>query len=109
MLTPHGQELPSYVPNIVRSANFPPSIVTWTPSLPISTRFVVLSRNISLHKAHKIVQWGLVNFDACCLWVRHRTHLTDALDVTPEFLRSKHGDAGAFLLLTCISRVDLAV
>ncbi|KAG2352272.1 pyridoxal phosphate-dependent transferase [Suillus spraguei] len=37
--------------------------------------------------------WGLIHFDGSCLWVRHRTHLINALDVTPEFLRSKHGDA----------------
>ncbi|KAG0693790.1 pyridoxal phosphate-dependent transferase [Suillus ampliporus] len=42
-------------------------------------------------------KWGLINFDASCLWVRHRKHLTDALDVTPEFLRSKHGDAGTVI------------
>ena len=39
-------------------------------------------------------QWGLVNFDASTLWVRNRKHLTDALDITPEFLRTKEGDAG---------------
>lgn len=39
-------------------------------------------------------QWGLVNFDASTLWVRDRKHLTDALDITPEFLRTKEGDAG---------------
>ncbi|KAG9126716.1 hypothetical protein FRC07_002259 [Ceratobasidium sp. 392] len=37
-------------------------------------------------------KWGLVNFDCSTLWVRERTLLTDALDVTPEFLRTKHGD-----------------
>ena len=42
-------------------------------------------------------KWGLVNFDASTLWVKDRTHLTDALDVTPEFLRSKHGDAGTVI------------
>lgn len=42
-------------------------------------------------------KWGLINFDASCLWVRHRRHLTDALDITPEFLRSKHGDAGTVI------------
>lgn len=40
------------------------------------------------------LQWGLVNFDASMLWVRNRLHLTDALDVTPEFLRTKQHDAG---------------
>ncbi|KAI0922914.1 hypothetical protein AcW1_002567 [Taiwanofungus camphoratus] len=39
-------------------------------------------------------KWGLVNFDAALLWVRSRKDLTDALDVTPEFLRTKHSDAG---------------
>lgn len=40
------------------------------------------------------LQWGLVNFDASTLWVRNRKFLTDALDITPEFLRTKEGDAG---------------
>ncbi|RDB24903.1 Tyrosine decarboxylase 1 [Hypsizygus marmoreus] len=42
-------------------------------------------------------KWGLVNFDASTLWVRNRKHLTDALDVTPPFLRSTHGDAGTVI------------
>ncbi|KAG1727197.1 hypothetical protein EDD22DRAFT_1016813 [Suillus occidentalis] len=42
-------------------------------------------------------KWGLINFDAPCLWVRHRKHLADARDVTPEFERSKHGDAGTVI------------
>lgn len=39
-------------------------------------------------------KWGLVNFDCSAFWVRDRASLIDALDVTPEFLRTKHGDAG---------------
>ncbi|KAI9056450.1 aromatic-L-amino-acid decarboxylase [Trametes sanguinea] len=39
-------------------------------------------------------KWGLVNFDASMLWVKSRKNLTDALDVTPEFLRTKQHDAG---------------
>ncbi|KAI0822430.1 aromatic-L-amino-acid decarboxylase [Trametes gibbosa] len=39
-------------------------------------------------------KWGLVNFDASMLWVRDRPDLTNALDVTPEFLRTKQHDAG---------------
>ncbi|EGO00872.1 hypothetical protein SERLA73DRAFT_178838 [Serpula lacrymans var. lacrymans S7.3] len=42
-------------------------------------------------------KWGLTNFDASTLWVRDRKDLTDALDVTPEFLRTKHGDAGTVI------------
>ncbi|KAF8602719.1 hypothetical protein BDV93DRAFT_533368 [Ceratobasidium sp. AG-I] len=42
-------------------------------------------------------KWGLVNFDCSTLWVRERTLLTDALDVTPEFLRTKHGDTGTVI------------
>jgi len=36
----------------------------------------------------------LTNFDASTLWVRERRQLINALDVTPEFLRTKEGDAG---------------
>ena len=43
-----------------------------------------------------LCKWGLTNFDASTLWVRDRTNLTDALDITPEFLRTKHGDEGKF-------------
>ncbi|KAJ7076898.1 pyridoxal phosphate-dependent transferase [Mycena belliarum] len=39
-------------------------------------------------------KWGLVNFDASTLWVRDRKSLTSALDITPPFLRTAHGDAG---------------
>ena len=39
-------------------------------------------------------QWGLVNFDASGLWVRDRKQLTNALDVSPPFLRTKQGDIG---------------
>ncbi|KDQ18690.1 hypothetical protein BOTBODRAFT_185213 [Botryobasidium botryosum FD-172 SS1] len=42
-------------------------------------------------------KWGLVNFDASTLWVRERTDLTNALDLTPEYLRTKHGDSGAVI------------
>ncbi|TFK44455.1 pyridoxal phosphate-dependent transferase [Crucibulum laeve] len=42
-------------------------------------------------------KWGLVNFDASTLWVRDRKYLTEALDVTPSFLRTKHGDAGTVI------------
>ena len=39
-------------------------------------------------------KWGLVAFDCSALWVRDRRVLTNALDVTPAFLRTKHGDTG---------------
>ncbi|KAG9002953.1 hypothetical protein FRB90_011276 [Tulasnella sp. 427] len=42
-------------------------------------------------------KWGLVNFESSGMWVRDRTLLTDALDVTPEFLRTKHGDEGTVI------------
>ncbi|KAF8160873.1 aromatic-L-amino-acid decarboxylase [Crassisporium funariophilum] len=42
-------------------------------------------------------KWGLVNFDCSALWVRDRKHLTDALDITPVYLRTKHGDAGTVI------------
>lgn len=34
--------------------------------------------------------------------MRDRKHLTDALDITPPFLRTKHGDAGALHNILCI-------
>ncbi|KAF9511208.1 hypothetical protein BS47DRAFT_1487046 [Hydnum rufescens UP504] len=39
-------------------------------------------------------KWGLVNFDASTLWLRDRRHLTEALDVSPYYLRNKHSDEG---------------
>jgi len=42
-------------------------------------------------------KWGLVNFDCSTLWVRDRKHLIDALDITPAFLRTKHGDEGTVI------------
>ncbi|KAK0550247.1 hypothetical protein OC846_003727 [Tilletia horrida] len=44
--------------------------------------------------AHK---WGLVQFDCSPLHVKDRGALTRALTVTPEFLRTKQGDAGDVL------------
>ncbi|KAL7342080.1 pyridoxal phosphate-dependent transferase [Rhodotorula toruloides] len=42
----------------------------------------------NLHKS------GLVTFDASCLWIRDRTLLTTALDITPPFLRTAQASAG---------------
>ncbi|KAJ7497029.1 pyridoxal phosphate-dependent transferase [Mycena latifolia] len=42
-------------------------------------------------------KWGLTNFDASTLWVRDRKALTSALDITPPFLRTAHGDAGTVI------------
>ncbi|KAF9017992.1 hypothetical protein BDZ89DRAFT_1140313 [Hymenopellis radicata] len=42
-------------------------------------------------------KWGLINFDASTLWVRDRKYLTEALDITPPFLRTKQGDAGTVI------------
>lgn len=36
---------------------------------------------------HKI---GLTNFDCTGCWVKDRTFLTNALTLTPEFLKTKH-------------------
>ncbi|KAF8317412.1 hypothetical protein DL93DRAFT_2154308 [Clavulina sp. PMI_390] len=42
-------------------------------------------------------KWGLVQFDASAFWVRERKHLTEALEITPSFLRTKQGDAGTVI------------
>ncbi|KAE8356053.1 pyridoxal phosphate-dependent transferase [Aspergillus coremiiformis] len=46
------------------------------------------SFNFNLHK------WLLVNFDASCLFVRNRFDLTDALDITPAYLRNPYSESG---------------
>ena len=42
------------------------------------------------------LQWGLVSVDCAGLWVRDRRELTEALDITPPFLRSNEADAGSW-------------
>lgn len=47
------------------------------------------SFNVNMHK------WLLVSFDASCLFVRNSRDLTDALDITPSYLRNPYSDSGA--------------
>ncbi|TXT08689.1 hypothetical protein VHUM_02817 [Vanrija humicola] len=42
-------------------------------------------------------KWGLVGFDCSLFYVRERRDLTEALDVTPAFLRTKEGDEGSVI------------
>jgi len=42
-------------------------------------------------------KWGLVSFDCSGFWVRDRKYLTEALDITPPFLRSTEGDSGTVI------------
>jgi aromatic-L-amino-acid/L-tryptophan decarboxylase len=46
------------------------------------------SFNFNMHK------WLLVNFDASCLFVQNRNHLTRALSVTPSYLQNSFTDSG---------------
>ncbi|GKZ24043.1 hypothetical protein AbraIFM66951_010541 [Aspergillus brasiliensis] len=46
------------------------------------------SFNMNMHK------WLLVNFDASCLFIRNRHDLTNALDITPAYLRNHYSDSG---------------
>ncbi len=46
------------------------------------------SFNMNMHK------WLLVNFDASCLYVQNRNHLTRALSVTPSYLQNEYTDSG---------------
>ena len=41
------------------------------------------------------LQWGLVSLECSGLWVRDRKNLTEALDITPFFLRSTEGETGS--------------
>ena len=45
------------------------------------------SFNVNMHK------WLLVNFDASCLFVRNRNHLTRALSITPTYLQNAFTDS----------------
>ncbi|CAL5865863.1 uncharacterized protein PFLUO_LOCUS69 [Penicillium psychrofluorescens] len=49
------------------------------------------SFNMNLHK------WLLVNFDASVLFVRNRLDLTNALDITPTYLRNPYSDMGTVI------------
>ncbi|KAF2503006.1 hypothetical protein BU16DRAFT_498974 [Lophium mytilinum] len=46
------------------------------------------SFNTNMHK------WLLTNFDASVLWVKQRRSLTDALSITPSYLRNEFSDSG---------------
>ncbi|KAJ5683584.1 Aromatic-L-amino-acid decarboxylase [Penicillium macrosclerotiorum] len=49
------------------------------------------SFNTNMHK------WLLVNFDASVLFVRNRLDLTNALDITPAYLRNPYSDMGTVI------------
>ena len=46
------------------------------------------SFDVNMHK------WLLVNFDASCLFVRKRKDLTDALSITPAYLKNQFTESG---------------
>ncbi|KEF59077.1 aromatic-L-amino-acid decarboxylase [Exophiala aquamarina CBS 119918] len=46
------------------------------------------SFNMNMHK------WLLVNFDASCLFVQNRSHLTRALSISAAYYVNKHSDSG---------------
>ncbi|WPG99787.1 Hypothetical protein R9X50_00260600 [Acrodontium crateriforme] len=49
---------------------------------------MVDSFDMSMHK------WLLVNFDCSCLFIQKRRDLTDALTITPAYLRNQYTDSG---------------
>ncbi|KAH8928511.1 PLP-dependent transferase [Atractiella rhizophila] len=51
----------------------------------------VHSFSTNVHKA------GLIALEATCLWIRERKMLTDALSITPPYLRSAVGDQGTVI------------
>ncbi len=40
-------------------------------------------------------KWLMTNFDCDLFWVRDRRSLTDAMSITPDYLRNKESDAGS--------------
>lgn len=49
---------------------------------------LVDSFNFNMHK------WLLTNFDASCLYIQNRRDLTDALSITPSYLKNEYTDSG---------------
>ncbi|CAK1365164.1 Aromatic-L-amino-acid decarboxylase [Cercospora beticola] len=49
---------------------------------------MVDSFNFNMHK------WLLTNFDASCLYVQKRRDLTDALSITPSYLKNEYTESG---------------
>ena len=91
-LMPRGRALHSHARSIGIRATLNISIVIWIHYASTSTRYGWKSNAWpSLTDLH---QWGLVNFDCSTLWIRDRRRLTEALDITPEFLRNKHSEEG---------------
>ncbi|KAJ5579626.1 uncharacterized protein N7459_005611 [Penicillium hispanicum] len=59
--------------------------------IPLEFAEGVDSFNMNMHK------WLLVNFDASALFVRNRLDLTNALDITPTYLRNPYSDMGTVI------------
>ena len=55
----------------------------YSPLMSIADSF-----NMNMHK------WLLVNFDASCLFVQNRNHLTRALSISAAYYTNKHSDSG---------------
>lgn len=55
----------------------------YSPLMAVADSF-----NMNMHK------WLLVNFDASCLFVRNRNHLTRALSISAAYYVNKHTDSG---------------
>ncbi|EXJ58184.1 aromatic-L-amino-acid decarboxylase [Cladophialophora yegresii CBS 114405] len=55
----------------------------YSPLMAVADSF-----NMNMHK------WLLVNFDASCLFVQNRNHLTRALSISAAYYTNKHSDSG---------------
>ena len=76
-----------------------PAINRFADSLCVNFHKVQNGLPFTSSIAEGVVQWGLVSLECSGLWVRDRKNLTEALDVTPPFLRSTETDAGSRWLL----------
>jgi aromatic-L-amino-acid decarboxylase len=72
-----------------------PAINKYADSLCVNFHKVWDRDSFASSVAKSVIQWGLVSLDCSGLWVKDRKHLTEALDITPPFLRSSEGDAGS--------------
>ena len=71
----------------------------WAGSAAVCPEFRGMLKGVELANSFSFNphKWLLTNFDCACFWTTDRRTLTDALSITPEYLRNAASDAGAVL------------
>ncbi|PWN36858.1 PLP-dependent transferase [Meira miltonrushii] len=66
------------------------------PEMRTKCHLDVINRRVNSFSTN-LHKWGLITLECSTLYVRNRVDLSNALTVTPQFLRSKQGDANSAL------------